>query len=73
MISVEIDGKVSSASVQRAEGKVHSPNISRKLAYGARMKMFSQTTGESACAGLLDSARRKLNLENDSRDEILAY
>jgi len=40
------------ASVQREEGKVHLPNISRKLAYRARMmKGVSQTTAESAGAG----------------------
>jgi len=62
------------ASVQMAEGKVHSPNISRRLAYRARMvKRSSQTTGESACAGSLHSARRELNLENDSGEEVLAY
>jgi len=51
-----------SASVQRAEGKVDSQNISWELAYRTRMaKRFLQTTAASASAGLVDSVGRKMS------------
>ena len=60
------------ASVRRAEGKVDLHDISRELAYRARMeKRFLQTTTASASAGLVDSAQRKLSFAGDATDEVL--
>jgi len=66
--------KAISASVQRAEGKVDLHDISRKLAYRARMmKRISQTTQASVSDRLVDSPRGKLSFASDPTDEVLAY
>ena len=62
------------AGVQKAEGKVDLYDISRELAYRARMmKRFSQTTVTSISDGLVDSVRRKLSVAIDPTDEVPAY
>jgi len=61
-------------SLKRVEGKVDLHDISRELAYRARMvKPFSQTTAASVSDGFVDSAWRRLGFASDARNEVLAY
>ena len=62
------------ASVRRAEGKVDLHDISRELAYRARMeKRFPQSTAVSDSDGSVDSARRKFSFASDTAGEVLSY
>jgi len=59
-------------SARRAEGKADLHDISRELAYRARMKKrFSQSTVTSADSGFIDGARRKFSFASDTTDEVL--
>ena len=57
----------------RAEGKIDLHDISRELAYRARIeRRFSWATTASASVGLVDSAPRKPGFAGDATDEAPA-